>query len=117
MLYLSGLRDDYRSDGRVITPALSRVPLALAATEELAKGYAQINSSVGQFATDTLLADTNALASGSAADPTRSACKSAVSARRASPVRHLFTVRSRPYDSAADANGGTADIITAASDG
>jgi hypothetical protein len=32
---------------------------------DLAKGYDQINSSVGQFATDTLIADSNALASGS----------------------------------------------------
>jgi hypothetical protein len=68
MLHLTGLRDDYRSDGRVITQALSRAPRALAATTDLAKGYAQINSSVGQFATDTLIADTKALASGSAAD-------------------------------------------------
>jgi hypothetical protein len=68
MLHLAGLRDDYRSDGHVITRALSRVPLALAATEGLAKGYAQINSSVGQFATDTLIAETKALASGSASD-------------------------------------------------
>jgi len=52
----------------VITQALSSVPAALAATAELAKGYTQINSSVGQFATDTLTADTKALASGSAAD-------------------------------------------------
>jgi hypothetical protein len=68
MLYLTGLRDDYQSDGRVITQALSWAPHALAATAELAKGYAQINSSVGQFATDTLIADTKALASGSASD-------------------------------------------------
>jgi hypothetical protein len=66
MLYLTGLRDDYRSDGRVIAQALSRTPRALAATADLAKGYAQINSSVGQLATDTLIADTRALASGSA---------------------------------------------------
>ena len=58
----------YQSDGRVITQALSRAPRALAATADLAKRYAQINSSVGQFATDTLIADTKALASGSASD-------------------------------------------------
>ena len=68
MLYLAGLTDDYRSDGHVITQALETVPRALAATAELAKGYAQINSSVGEFATDTLIADTKALASGSASD-------------------------------------------------
>jgi hypothetical protein len=68
MLYLTGLTDDYQSDGRVITQALSSVPAALAATADLATGYTQINSSVGQFATDTLIADTKALASGSGAN-------------------------------------------------
>jgi hypothetical protein len=68
MLYLAGLRDDYQSDGHVISQALSRVPFSLAATAQLAKGYDQINSSVGALATDTLLADTKALASGSASD-------------------------------------------------
>jgi hypothetical protein len=68
MLYLLGLRDDYQPDGHVVTQALARPPFALAATDALAKGYDQINSSVGAFATDTLLADTKALASGSAAD-------------------------------------------------
>jgi hypothetical protein len=68
MLHLLGLTDDYLSDGHVITQALSSVPDALAATADLAKGYDQINSSVGQFATDTLIADSKALASGSASD-------------------------------------------------
>jgi len=65
MLYLTGLTDDYQSDGHVITQALPSVPAALEATEDLAAGYDQINSSVGEFATDTLKADTAALASGS----------------------------------------------------
>ena len=68
MLHLAGLRDDYQTDGHVITQALRSVPPALAATAELAAGYDQLNSSVGRFATDTLIADTKALASGSAAD-------------------------------------------------
>jgi hypothetical protein len=68
MLDLLGLTDDYQSDGHVITQALASVPPALQATEDLAAGYDQINSSVGQFATDTLLADTKALASGSSSD-------------------------------------------------
>jgi predicted transcriptional regulator len=68
MLYLLGLSDDYLNDGHVITQALSGVPASLAAIAELAKGYDQINSSVGQFATDTLIADSKALASGSASD-------------------------------------------------
>jgi hypothetical protein len=68
MLYLAGLTDDYQSDGHVITQALATVPPALAATEQLAAGYDQIESSVGQFGTDTLVADTKALASGSSSD-------------------------------------------------
>jgi predicted transcriptional regulator len=65
MLYLLGLADDYLSDGHVVTQALTTVPPALAATADLAQGYDQINSSVGPFGTDTLIADTKALASGS----------------------------------------------------
>ena len=70
LLYLLGLKDDYTSDGHVITPALTSPNAALQATWDLAKGYDQINSSVGQFATDTLVADTNALATGSSSDDT-----------------------------------------------
>jgi type II secretory pathway pseudopilin PulG len=68
MLQLLGLKDDYRSDGHVIGQALAKAPKGFAATEELAAGYDQIESSVGQFATDTLIADTKALASGSGSD-------------------------------------------------
>jgi len=68
LLHLVGLSDDYQSDGHVITQALTSVPPALQATEDLAAGYDQINSSVGQLATDTLIADTKALASGSSSD-------------------------------------------------
>jgi hypothetical protein len=68
MLYLAGLSDDYQSDGHVITQALATVPPELAVTEALAAGYDQIQSSVGQFGTDTLIADTKALASGSSSD-------------------------------------------------
>src|SRR5436309_7839167 len=57
MLYLAGLTDDYQSDGHVITQALENVPRGLAAREKLAAAYDQVESSVGQFATDTLIAD------------------------------------------------------------
>ncbi len=70
LLYLSGLSDDYQSDGHVITQALSSAPSLLTDLEALAAGYDQINSSVGQFATDTLIAESKALASGSATDDT-----------------------------------------------
>jgi hypothetical protein len=68
LLYLLGLRDDYESDGHVIAQALKHVPRGIAATEQLAAGYDQIESSVGQFATDTLIADSKALATGSSSD-------------------------------------------------
>ena len=68
LLDLVGLHDDYQPDGHVITQALAHPSGALQATEALAKGYSQINSSVGQLATDTLIADTKALASGSSSD-------------------------------------------------
>ena len=69
-LFLTGLTDDYQSDGHVITQALKTVPGPLKATQDLAAGYDQVNSSVGEFATDTLIADTKALASGSNANDT-----------------------------------------------
>ena len=68
LLYLTGLHDDYQSDGHVITQALASPSAALQAVAGLAKGYDQINSSVGQLATDTLIADTKALATGSSSD-------------------------------------------------
>jgi hypothetical protein len=67
LLYLVGLSDDYTSDGAVITAALTDPSAALTSTKLLAAVYTQLNSSVGSFATDTLLADSHALASGSAA--------------------------------------------------
>jgi hypothetical protein len=68
LLSLVGLHDDYQSDGHVIAQALAHPSGALQATEGLASGYDQIDSSVGQLATDTLIADTKALASGSSSD-------------------------------------------------
>jgi hypothetical protein len=68
LLHLVGLRDDYPTDGRVISQVLNRPSEALQRTEELAAEYQQLNSSVGQFATNTLIADSAALASGSATD-------------------------------------------------
>jgi len=68
LLHLVGLTDDYPTDGRVISQALSNPSQALQDTEQLAVAYQQLNSSVGEFATNTLIADSAALASGSASD-------------------------------------------------
>jgi len=52
----------------VISQALTNPSPALQDTEALAAAYQQLNSSVGEFATNTLIADSAALASGSASD-------------------------------------------------
>jgi hypothetical protein len=70
LLHLAGLHDDYQTDGRVISQVLAHPSRSLTATEQLAAAYQQLNSSVGAFATDTLLADSAALASGSATNDT-----------------------------------------------
>jgi hypothetical protein len=67
MLSLVGLKDDYATDGRVVTQILRHTPRALEHTADLADCYKQLNSAVGEFGTDTLIADTRALASGSSA--------------------------------------------------
>jgi hypothetical protein len=68
LLNLVGLHDDYQTDGRVISQALASPSASLTGTDELAAMYQQLNSSVGAFATDTLIADSAALATGSATD-------------------------------------------------
>ncbi len=66
MLHLTGLADDYVMDGRVLTQILERRNLRR--LQELGGCYKQLNAGVGRFGTDTLLASTRALASGSAGD-------------------------------------------------
>jgi hypothetical protein len=66
MLYAVGLTDAYVMDGRVITQIL-REAGRLQQTVQLGACYKQLNASVGTFGTDTLLASTAALASGSGA--------------------------------------------------
>ena len=68
LLHLAGLTDDYQTDGRVISQILRSQASSLRDTEVLAAAYQQINSCVGAFATDTLIADSAALAGGSAGD-------------------------------------------------
>jgi hypothetical protein len=70
LLALVGLKDDYVGDGRVLTEDLTVIPGATSDPEylPLARCYKQLNSSVGQFATNVMLADTAALKSGSSAD-------------------------------------------------
>ncbi len=65
IMYLTGLRDDYEHDGRVITQILTNSNSALSApgVTRLGECYKQLNSSVGDFAAATLVASTNAIES------------------------------------------------------
>ena len=70
LLSLVGLRDDYVEDGRVLVEDLTNPPdkSGQPKYERLALCYKQLNSSVGVFGTDLLLADTAALKTGSSSD-------------------------------------------------
>ena len=72
LMYLTGLTDDYVSDGRVITEVLMHAHGALSSPPgvELGQCYKQLNSSVGLFGTATLEADTAAIESASVSDGT-----------------------------------------------
>ena len=72
LMYLTGLRDGYQVDGRVITQILDHPNHALSAdgVTELGECYKQLNSSVGQFGTATLVAATKAIESTSSGDET-----------------------------------------------
>ena len=70
MLFVAGLTDDYVMDGRVITQLFNGNG-GLKQTEALGACYKQLNASVGQFGTSTLVASTAALASGSKSDDTK----------------------------------------------
>ncbi len=72
IMYLTGLRDDYEHDGRVITQILKFPNRALRARGVTALGecYKQINSSVGEFGAYTLQADTSAIESNTSGDAT-----------------------------------------------
>jgi hypothetical protein len=65
LMALVGLKDNYTSDGRVLTEIMSAPPAATQGWPfvPLAACYKQLNSSVGTFGTDTLVADTHAIES------------------------------------------------------
>jgi hypothetical protein len=69
IMFLTGLKDDYVSDGRVLTEDLTIKPGdPQGRFQPIAVCYKQLNSSVGKFGTDILTADTAALRTGSASD-------------------------------------------------
>ncbi len=84
MLALLGLKDDYVSDGRVVTEFLksNAIPTSLngnkTQVEDLGAIWKQINASFGQFSLDTLCASTGALASNTLGDSTYTATENAL---------------------------------------
>jgi hypothetical protein len=70
MLFALGLKDDYVMDGRVITEILNGNG-QVKQTQTLGDCYKQLNASVGRFGSDTLVASSAALASGSAANDSK----------------------------------------------
>jgi hypothetical protein len=68
IMALTGLKDDYVEDGRVLIEDLTVTPgqTGSQSFKDLAVCYKQLNSSVGTFGTDMLVADTNALKTGTA---------------------------------------------------
>ncbi len=72
IMYLTGLHDDYQVDGRVIAQILSHPNAALrpSAVTTLGECYKQLNSSVGDFGAETLIASTRAIDSAAKGDKT-----------------------------------------------
>jgi len=70
LLALVGLKDDYVEDGRILTEDLTNPPdkAGQPKYQRLAVCYKQLNSSVGEFGTDMIVADTAALKTGSSSD-------------------------------------------------
>jgi hypothetical protein len=70
IMALTGLKDGYVTDGRVLTEDLTITPGQTGDKKFLllATCYKQLNSSVGQFGTDMLVTDTAALKTGSSSD-------------------------------------------------
>ena len=70
IMALTGLKDDYVPDGRVLVEDMTRPPGKSGQPKfvDLARCYKQLNSSVGEFGTDVLVADTRALKTGSSTD-------------------------------------------------
>lgn len=102
MLTLLGLKDDYPTDGRVLTEFLDRGALPgtlrheTAAYQELAAAYKQLDAGVGKFAAATLVLSNKGVASSSIGDAVYSADEAqltALGAARdalATQIQHLL---------------------------
>ena len=101
MMFLTGLKDDYETDGRVVLELLDRniLPASLHAHSEtllqLGQIYKQIDAPFGDLAKDTLKVSTFALESDSAGDAVYNNLENLIgswTARRDSLVRQIKSV-------------------------
>ena len=101
LLALAGLTDDYTHDGRVLVEDMTQPQHVgnVAAYEQLAGAYKQLDASVGIFGEETLRASTVALESGNATNDTKyttfTSALTALVAQRdalAAQIEHLLDV-------------------------
>jgi hypothetical protein len=83
ILAVTGLKDDYVHDGRIITDVMQGIAVPSSVKKSpnfalLAATYKQLNAPFGQFAMDTLKASTKALASNDAGDSTYNSIESQI---------------------------------------
>jgi hypothetical protein len=89
ILLLTGLKDDYSHDGRVLSEALTGATLPSSVTgngnifQQLAASYKQINASVGQFGLGTLSISNTALVSNDSGDTTYNTLESQIASLNA----------------------------------
>ena len=104
LMYLVGLRDDYEHDGRVISQILARPNPDVSSTDVEALGacYKQLNSSVGEFGTSTLVASTRGLESSSTADKTYTDTENALSGLERQRDRVAGQIKASLEDAAFD---------------
>ena len=89
ILLLTGLKDDYSHDGRVLSEALTGAALPSSVSgngnifQQLAASYKQINASVGQFGLGTLSISNTALVSNDSGDTTYNTLESQIASLNA----------------------------------
>jgi hypothetical protein len=121
LMALTGLKDDYTEDGRVISEVIDPADLPSAVTDPefqpLAVCYKQLNSSVGQFGSDVIEASTTALETGSSAnDSTYQTFESSLSTLGASRDALATKIKNElwaaEFDDTPLGSGGTTDLAS-----
>ncbi len=106
ILALTGLKDDYGHDGRLLVEDLTAIPSAVRKSHRftaLAQIYKQLNAPFGQFAMNTLTASTRALASNDAGDATYNSIEGSIQSLTSQRDSLSLTIRNALDD--AEFNG------------